>query len=64
MQVSTMTRMNLSIALTAAIEGAVIANHVEVISLIKDKVCLNEEQWKLMPKLLFYGTYIIELGGC
>ena len=33
-------RMNLSIALTAAMEGAVIANHVEVISLIKDKVCL------------------------
>ena len=37
-------RMNLSIALTATMEGAVIANHVEVISLIKDKVCLIGER--------------------
>ena len=31
-------RMNVSIAMTAAREGAAVANHVEVISLIKEKV--------------------------
>ncbi len=31
-------RMNVAIAMTAAREGAALANHVEVISLIKEKV--------------------------
>jgi len=35
------SRMNLSIALTAAREGAVVANHVEVIALIKEKVSIS-----------------------
>ena len=31
-------RMNVAIAMTAAREGATLANHVEVVSLIKEKV--------------------------
>ena len=33
-------RMNLAIALTAAREGAAVANHVEAVGLLKETVCM------------------------
>ncbi len=40
-------RMNLCIALTAAREGAAVANHVEVVGLIKDQV------WQCVLRFFF-----------
>lgn len=58
--------MNVSLALTAAVEGANIANHVEVIKLLKDgegKVCgatvrdtINNETWDIKAKVVINAT--------
>eukprot|EP01118_Nematostelium_gracile_P004659 TRINITY_DN1552_c0_g1_i4.p1 TRINITY_DN1552_c0_g1~~TRINITY_DN1552_c0_g1_i4.p1 ORF type:complete len:632 (+),score=174.82 TRINITY_DN1552_c0_g1_i4:3112-5007(+) len=58
-------RMNVSLALTAAKEGVAIANHIEVLSLLKDgdKVCgvrvrdtLNSDEWDIKAKVVVNAT--------
>ena len=57
--------MNLAIALTAAREGAAIANHVEVTSLIKEggvvrgahvRDTLTGKEWDVMAKVVVNAT--------
>ena len=58
-------RMSLAIALTAAREGAKLANHVEVLTLIKEKGIvkgvivkdvLTGEQWEIYAKVVINAT--------
>ena len=57
--------MNLAIALTAAREGAKLANHVQVLSLIKEKGhvkgalvrdILSGEEWQVYAKVVVNAT--------
>lgn len=57
--------MNLAIALTAAREGAKVANHVEVLSLIKEKDLvkgahvrdvLTGKEWNIFAKVVVNAT--------
>ena len=59
------SRMNLAIALTAAREGAKVANHVEVLSLIKEKDLvkgahvrdvLTGKEWNIFAKVVVNAT--------
>ena len=60
------SRMNVSIALTAALRGATVANHVEVVDLIKDnsgKICgakvkdtITGDQWNVKAKVVINAT--------
>ena len=65
-------RMNLAIALTAAREGATIANHVEVLSLIKEggvvrgahvRDTLTSREWDVMAKVVVNATGEWTLNG-
>ena len=60
--------MNLAIALTAVREGAKLANHVEVLSLIKEKGhvqgvrvrdVFTGDEWEVYAKVIVNAT-----GGC
>ncbi len=65
-------RMNLAIGLTAAREGATITNHVEVLSLIKEKGIvkgatvrdtLNGDQWEIYAKVVINATGHLPLSS-
>ena len=59
-------RMNVSLALTAALEGAHVANHVEVVKLLKDetgtlsgatvKDTITNEEWDISAKVIINAT--------
>ena len=58
-------RMNLAIAMTAAREGATIANHVEVLSLIKEggvvrgahvRDTLTNKEWDVLARVVVNAT--------
>jgi glycerol-3-phosphate dehydrogenase len=58
------SRMNLALALTAALKGAVVTNHTKVLNLLKDnngKVCgatirdeITNKQWDVHAKVFYF----------